>query len=311
MKIYISIIIVYLALNSVFCQDDNTNWLNIGLYVPDNHDDLSGAHLQKLQTKLSSALSNNGISSTVITNNIVAYPKIDINSESDANTGMAKIKVIDMDVTLFVVQADEKTNFGSKTFRIRGSGKTKEQAITSALNSFQTKSTEWEKFLNQTKTKIIQYYEKMCDKIISRADQLAGMGKMEEAMAHLMYIPSEVSCYEKVKDKSLSIYKKYIDSKCSSLIQEAKSQLALKDYETAMNTITQIDPQSSCFKDADNLIAKSSKEINEEIKSRWDFFKKTYNDSVELEKMRIKAVRDIGVAYASREDNSQVINVIK
>ncbi len=292
-------------------QSNEKDWLNVGVIVPKEHEFLTYSQLEKLHTKMSALFTNNGISSTVVTNGIISYPKLLLYSESNANTGMASIKVVELDFTIIIAQVDEKTIFDTKNIRLSGSGKSKEQAINAALNSININSDQMAKFISVSKEKIIQYYEKMCVSIIEKADQLAKMGNKEAGMYNLMNIPNTVSCYSKVKEKSIAIYKSYIDEKCAYLIQEGKSKLAVKDYEAGLKLIAKIDPQSSCFNEANIMMSKISGEVNDDIKKRWDFMNSVYNDAVSLEKSRIQAIRDIGVAYGSREDYSQHINVIK
>jgi hypothetical protein len=312
MKKFKIILLFILIINiKAYCQSNELNWLNIGVIVPQENELLSSSQLEKLHTKMSSIFSSNGISSTVITNGIISYPKIVLNSESNANTGMANIKVVDLDLSLFIAQADEKATFASKTIRLRGSGKSKEQAINAALNTIGTNADQWASFINSAKEKINQYYEKMCSSIVDKADQLSKMGSKEAAMLNLINIPVGVSCYSKAKEKSIAIYKLYIDEKCSYFLQEGKAKLALKDYEAGLKLIAQIDPQSACFSEANTVMSKITNEVNDEIRKKWDFMKTVYSDAVSLERSRIQAIRDIGVAYGSREDNSQYINVIK
>ena len=56
-------------------------------------------------------------------------------------------------------------------------------------------------------------------------------------------------------------------------------------------------PDASCYGDAMALY----KEIKGKVLDDWKFEMKKYQDGVDLEKARINAMRDIGVAYGSHQ----------
>lgn len=301
-KIILALILV-LTQYFMFCQSSTLDWLNIGLVMPEEDELLDNSQIEKLQSKLSSILANNGVSSNCVCGGIMAYPKISLNNESSTNTGMATLKVIDLDMTLYVAHADDKTIFGSNNVRLRGIAKTKNQAILNALNSIEPNKDSWTTFFDKTKSKIVQYYDKNCARIMEKAELQSKTGNIESAIMQLMNIPLEVPCYNQAKSLTLTIYKKFSEERCTLLLQEAKTKLALKQFEEALAIIAKIDPNTSCFTQANAAMTKALPEINEEIKKQWNFLKTVYNDSVALEKMRIKAIRDIGVAYGSQSDN--------
>ena len=57
-----------------------------------------------------------------------------------------------------------------------------------------------------------------------------------------------------------------------------------------------IDPDAKCYKEAMSLLSQVAKVVKTDV----DFETKSkYKDSVELEKLRIQAISDIGKAYAA------------
>ena len=67
----------------------------------------------------------------------------------------------------------------------------------------------------------------------------------------------------------------------------------------ASESLAQIDPNASCFKEAQAFSSKIAKRIQEIDKREWSFKMKEQQDDVDIRKATIKAARDIGVAYGN------------
>ena len=52
------------------------------------------------------------------------------------------------------------------------------------------------------------------------------MQDYEQALGVLMTVPEEVSCYSKIQEKSIEVYKSYQIQKCKAQLQEARIQIA-------------------------------------------------------------------------------------
>lgn len=59
----------------------------------------------------------------------------------------------------------------------------------------------------------------------------------------------------------------------------------------------QINPETSCYNEAQGIIKDIDSKITEAEKRDWEFKQRQYKDNIELEKNRINAVKDIAVAY--------------
>jgi len=308
----LSFLILISGLSALNAQTDNAEWLNIGLVMPTSYDGLDDAQLSKVETKIMGILANNGVSSQGVCNGIVLYPKFEIYDESEVNTGMQNLTVVDITLSLFIKQADDNAIFSQTSKQIRGSGKNRDQALNSAINAIKSNDPKWAEFIGKAKKEMIQYYDRMCASLLSQADQLSKTGQVAQAISMLFNIPKEVGCYEQARSRSIALYKQYINENCSRLMLEAKGYLANNDYASAMNVVEQIDPNSSCFKETDKLISTAAKEVDNEHLRRWDLLKKSYGDLIELEKHRIGAIRDVAVAYwESRRKQYNYLVVVK
>lgn len=278
-------------------QDSQSDMMNIGLVMPESYDGLAESQLMKVQTRIMGILTQNGIASYGICNGIVLYPRFEIYDVQEVSTGMQNLTVVDVSLSLFIKQVDDNAIFASVTRQVRGSGKTRDQALNAAINAIKTTDPKWSEFISQAKAKMVQYYARMCPGLLAQADQLSKTGQLPQAISLLFNIPKEVPCYQQARARTITLYQQYINEQCSRLVLEAKSALAQNNYAAAMDAVSRIDPNSSCFKEADLLISKAAKEVDDEHLRRWDLLKASYNNLIELEKVRANACRDVAVAY--------------
>ena len=198
---------------------------------------------------------------------------------------------------MFIKQVDNNILFSSISRQVKGSGNNKQTAITNAISKIPTNDAQFKAFIETGKGKIIQYYESKCQDIMTKSESLVKMQNYDEALGLLQTVPEEVSCYNKVQEKSIEAYKAYQNQKCAKQIQEAKTTLAANNYNSALEILSQIDPSATCFNESQTLMKNAESKIDVEEKKQWDLKMKVYGDNVALEKQRINAVKDIAVAY--------------
>ena len=92
-------------------------------------------------------------------------------------------------------------------------------------------------------------------------------------------------------------YTAYTNNICASQLQRAKSYAAANDYGSALSIVKEVNPDSKCKNESLKFINSIRKEIDQNLQREYDLVLKMYNDSVQLEKMRIKAITDISKAY--------------
>jgi hypothetical protein len=298
MKKILFIIVVILNAGTSFSQTDNSvGKIALSVIMPDNVEGLSIGNLSKLETKITQILTATGLASTGYNNNFVIYPKFAINETSVVESGMQDITISNCELSLFIKQVDNNVIFASISKPLKGSGKDKQLSLTNAITKLNIKDPEFQNFIDNGKSKIIAYYESKCGDIISKSEGLVKMQDYEQALGLLMTVPEEVSCYNKVQEKSIEAYKAYQNQKCAKQIQEAKTTLAANNYNAALEILSQIDPSATCFNESQTLMKNAESKIDAEEKKQWDLKMKVYGDNVALEKQRINAVKDIAVAY--------------
>ena len=285
--------------------------ISLSVIMPDNVDGLDLSQLSKLETKITQIVTNSGLAATGNNNSFVIYPKFSVYESNIVEGGMQNITVVKCEVSLFVKQVDNNILFSSISKMLSGSGSNKSNALTNAISKININDNEFKTFVETAKTKIVKYYENKCSDIILKSESLSKKQAYEESLALLMSVPEEVSCYSKVQEKSIVVYKAYQDQKCKILLAEANVSMAGNDNSKALETLALIDPSSTCFNDAKLIMKKLETKINVEQKRQLEFQMKVYDDQIALEKQRINAVKDIAVAYYKNQPSVHYNYIIR
>lgn len=298
MKKYFTIFSMLLVFCNIKAQPSSeVGKIALSVILPENVDGLDISQLSKMESKITQIVTSTGLASSGYNNNFVIYPIFAIYETNVIEGGMQNITVVTCDLSIFIKQVDNNVVFSSISKQLKGSGQNKKTALTNAISKISTNDIEFKTFIKNGKDKIIQYYESKCQDIISKSEGLVKMQDYEQALGLLMTVPEEVSCYNKVQQKSIEAYKAYQKQKCIVQLQEAKIELASNNYSSALNILSQIDPSTPCFKESLSLVNNAASKIDVEEKKQWDLEMKVYNDDVALEKQRINAIKDVAVAY--------------
>lgn len=271
--------------------------IDLGVVMPEQMEHLSASQLSKLDTKISQIVTASGLSDAGYHNTFVIYPKFAINETSVVEGGMQNITIVSVDLSLFVKQVDNNILFASISKTIKGSGSSKELAITNAITKINANDVDYKGFIDKSKTKIMQYYETKCADIMKRSDGFVKTQQFEEALSLLMSVPEVVSCYPQVQAKAIEAYKGFQKKNCTKQLQLAQNTVATNDYVKTLSLLSEIDPASPCFKESQNLAKTIASKVNAAEKKQYDFQMKQYNDAISLEKQRINAIKEIAVSY--------------
>ncbi len=309
--IYFALIALGFAFTSFAQSTNDVGKIALSVVMPENVDGLDVSQLSKLETKIYQIVTVSGLAASGYNNNFVIYPKFAIYESNIVEGGMQNITVVTAELSLFIKQVDNNLLFSTISKQLKGSGSNKELAITNAISKIPTSDSEFKTFIENGKTKIIQYYETKCVDIIKKSDSYIKMQQYDQALGLLMTVPEEVSsCYNQIQDKAIEVYKAYQTQKCAELIQKAKTSLAANDYVGALNILSEIDPSASCFNEAQTLAKTAETKVDAEEKKQWDFQMKQYNDAVSLEKQRVEAIKEIAVSYYKSQPTTVNYNYI-
>lgn len=276
----------------------------ISIYLPDQVESIPVEARASLETKLMSAAADNGMgatpeftqfyitaSATVIDRHVVAGAPTKFRQE--------------VELSFFVVDAFSKKIFGSTSISVRGVANSEAKAYMTCFRQLKPSNPTLTNFLRETNTKIVDYYESQIDNIIAIAESLAKVYKYDEALFRLACYPEACPSYPRIVEVATGIYQKYIDDLARRNLEAARAiWIAGQDAAAAAAVIpylSQIMPEASCYEEAMELAL----EIKERVKADIDYYRsleaRDNLQNYEIEMTRIKAWRDVGIAYGTNQ----------
>ncbi len=293
-----------LSSNSVFSQNE-VGKIAFSLLMPEQIEHFDQNSLTKLESKIIQATTHVGISGKGFYSDFILYPVISFNELESQSQTMKNMVSIGIDLGLYIKSVSDGRIYASYSQTLVGVGTSKNNALVNALNDFNPKNKQVSDFFTNAATKITNYFNDKCDDFISKADAYAKMGEYDEAIGLLMSIPNISStCYNKVKNKAIETYKLHMNKNCSQTMLQANSKKAIGEYEQALSILTIIDPTTSCYKEARDMINKIETEIKTKQQKEDAEIAKLIANEIELEKYRLNSIKEIAIAYYSREPAS-------
>ena len=274
--------------------------ISLHIVTPALHDDLSAGNLSALQSKMVNMATKNGLSGDGFNPELVLYPMFDIYDQIE-QTGLQKLVIVDAEVTFFVRSVSQGVVFASHTVPVKGSGRNKSAAITSAVRNINTDSPSIQGFMKEARGRIATFYENECKNFLLQADTHINLLQFSEALSVLMMVPPDASsCYEKSRKKAANMFdefQKIRKNNCQQLIRAAQGAMAQNDYVTASNYLVYIDPNSSCNKSASDLLAGMQDRVDDRELRRYELLRDVYTRAFDLQIERTQALRDIATTY--------------
>jgi hypothetical protein len=318
MKTISIILSVVLGLH-VFAQNtekklDDSERITLAAYVPQRINDMPEDARATLSNKLNQLISQNGFAGStanerfILTSNIVLLSK-------DITATAPVMHAYTLEVSLYIGDALEGKKFASHSVKLKGVGETETKAYLAALKNLKTSDKSYQEFIETGKKRILEYFNSQCEFIIKEAQSYESRNQYEVALYQLTSVPTACKeCYDKCINMVGPIYQKQIDRQCKKELIEAtsvwNSTLNAEGAEMASRYLANIEPNSSCYKDAQALVKEIGKRIKELDQREWNFKLKQQQDNVDIQKATIKAARDIGVAYGNNQPDVRYETVI-
>lgn len=269
----------------------------LSIVLPDNIEGLNFSNLSKLETKIIQLVSNSGLAANGYSSNFIIYPKLAIYDDKVVEGGMEDIYILSCELTLIIKQVDNNIIYSTISVPLKGNGKDKQIAFNNTISKINTNSKDFINFIETGKKKILDYYNLKCQDILTKSESLVKMQDYEQAIGLLMSVPEEVSCYNKIQEKTIDAYKAYQNQKCITQLQEAKTTLAKNQYQEALDMLGLIDPSTKCFTETQTLIKKAEVKVDVKARTQFALRMKIYNDTIALEKQRIQTAKEIAIEY--------------
>lgn len=282
-------------------QADDYARISLNVFIPEQVEKIPAGSKSLLVNKLTQAATKKGMAGGGPQGRFLLTANMDVLAK-DVIAGAPNKHAYQFEVSLFIVDFIDKNIVSSTSFEVKGVGNNESKAFTGAIRTIDLKNPTVDRFFDEGKQKIIEYYNSRCDFVIARAKALAAQRQFEDAMNNLASIP-EVSkdCYMKAMNEIGPIYKEFADYNCQILINVATSCWAARPNsegaQLAGAVLSQIDPGSICYSESRQLISKMEQKVLKDENRDWKFIEKVFDNQVMLESLRIRAWRDVGVAW--------------
>jgi hypothetical protein len=286
------------AQNSLGKSDDQARII-ISSYVPDQVEGISDITMQSLSNKLDQITTSAGMGGT--DSRFIITPVVSVLNKEVTATAPTMI-ALSLNITFYIGDGLDGTKFSSYSINAKGVGATETKAYLMAFKNIKTNDPGFATLIEKGKTKIIEYYNSRCDFLIKQAQTTASQDKYDEAIYSLTQVPEICKdCYMKSMDAVAPIYKAKAEKQCKILLTKAKSIWASGQDVNAANMVAdalgQIDPNTSCYAEANKLVQEVGKRVKDLDQREWNFKLKEQQDDVDIRMATIKAARDVGVAY--------------
>jgi hypothetical protein len=284
---------------------DDQDRIAIDVLVPPQVEDIPDQAQTLLENKLMEVAVKNGLGGSgpsprfVLTAKMVALSK-------DITPTVPSMEAYTFTIYLYIVDCVDQIVVSTTSMSTKGAGTNKNKAYLTGLKSINMNNSELERFMKTGKQKIIEYYNSRCDFVIAKAKALQSQNQFQAAIATLSGIPEVCKdCYMKSMQEIGPIYKDYIDHDCQIFTNMAESTWASNPTSVgaanAGAVLCLIDPDSKCYPETKSLIAKMEAKVQKDEIRDWKFMERVWGDNVALEKLRIKAYRDIGVSFGNNQ----------
>lgn len=314
-------LICLLALSSIsFSQNvekspDDFARISLNVHVPDQVEPITPIVQSALENRLSQIVSKYGVADNGLNKRFSIVPRITVTDKSITSTAPA-MHVLVLEVSFFIGDGVDGKLFSSYSISSKGVGENETKAYMSALKSIKTDNPKFETFINEGKKKILEYYNSQCDFILKAVDAFTAKAEYDEGLTLLSSIPQVSSvCYEKANDMTGVIYRSKIDYECKKIYNEARSIWSAKQDENgaeeASRLLIQIDPLSSCYTNAKNLLGQIRNDIKQRIKEldqrEWQYQMQEQQNTADLKKEIVRAAAKVAVAHVKSKPTTIVV----
>ena len=220
-----------------------------------------------------------------------------------------------MELTLFVGDAMSNTVFSNTTIALKGVGTNENKAFIEAFKGINPKDKRIVEFLEQGKTKIINYYNSKCDFILKQATALSDQNKFEEAISELMLVPEVCeSCYTKSRELAGIVFRAKVEFDCAKNLKEANLAWSAQNDETGALKVAEIlsetIPSDGCNTEIEKLSDEIKQKLEADKREQYERELLERKQQMEAEKKRLETIEAIALEYLRNQPERVVYNRI-
>jgi len=274
----------------------------LNTHIPYQAEGLPEASRANLENKLTQIATRYGMGANEFMPRFIISANIVVQSKDYTST-VPPLLAMTAEVTLYIGDGIEGKVYTSTSVTTKGVGENETKAYSAVLKNIDPGNAKIKQFMEEGKRKIIAYYNSRCDFIIKEAQALESQNQFDQAIYVLMSVPDVCAeCYNKALDAVGPIFKSKIDWECKAKLSTARNiwsaGLSYDAANDAAAILSTIDPEAACFNEAESFTKEIAKRIKEVDGREWDFILKK---EIDLERERIKAYRDVGVAWGTHQ----------
>ena len=296
-KLYVITALFIAVISSAHAQG-----IEIGFVIPTNQDEISVNTARILRSRILPAFTAEGIETSEVSS-IAIKPELSSTNYQEAEGGMRNIHTSEVQINLICQNLITGTVFASRTFSLQGQGYSADDLVKSAFSQIKLDDENVRLFLHTAKRQILSYYSRNLRAVLDRAQTYAQLHQYEEALSLLFSCPSTLANYNSVNAAISNIYKQYQRNECGNLLLQAQTEYSNGNYEACAEMLKQIDTTSPCATEAKALCQRIKQSRDTEAKQIIALIENQAKREADLEKQRIKAARDIAVAYYKQHTN--------
>lgn len=170
-----------------------------------------------------------------------------------------------------------------------------------AISSLTSVPDACEECYNKAMDASVVIYQRMvendCQKNINSAKMEIANNNWDDAVIYLYGYTPDMECYPEVEKLLVEIK----DHQCADALARAQAAWASRDAAGAAEWLGEVAADSKCYPEAQKLQKEVGENLDEQARKEWDFKVRQHRDQVSIAKATIRAVRDIGVAYAENQ----------
>lgn len=272
--------------------------VNLAVVEVPQDEDVPQASINYLNSKLQQiALSDDGVIADPDLGQFFITGKFSHILE-DVTPGPPAQTVLHTNLTLYIGDLSSQAIYATVSLDLRGVGTSSQRAFINALRSLNVNNKNIAAFISTGKGKVIDYYNQNYSQILAQAKKAAAQHNYDEALWRVSMIPECCIGYDQALQALNTYFQAYIDQNGLAMLNAASaawaSQPDAEGAKKALSFLLAIDPESTAFPQAQKLLM----EIKSSVKSDRDFILRTkYEDSIDLERRRIQAAKEVGVAF--------------
>lgn len=245
--------------------------IKLTIMVPD--EGMSIAEAKELESKMIQMVTANGIGGLGGDPRYVIAPEVNILKKEVTSTAPVR-HLVTYDITFYVADIVLGTIFSSSNYKVTGVGDSETLAFLAAFKELNPTDVKFQQMLQTAQEKIVSYYQEHGNEIIQQARMLAAQQKYAQSMALLGAIPTEVGdIYEEAIKQMNEILPKYLESECNIALSQFKAALGSQQNgvnKEAMAYYAMIPANSSCIKEANELLKAYKAQLSAEDARQWE-----------------------------------------